>query len=279
MTEAVVLDKKIGLIAGSGQFPFELIKAAKNKGIDIDVVAHIGETDPGITDLAAKTSWVKVGQIGKIIKFFKQSDVKQAIFLGGIKRVNIFSIIFTDLIALKILANMRSFRDDEMLRAITNEIEKEGIKILSPACILDNFLIPAGMHTKKSLTKEERASARLGWEVAEKIGQLDIGQTIIVKDRIVVAVEAIEGTDSAIKRAGEIAGKGTVVVKIPKQDQDMRLDIPSIGLKTIESLKTAGASVLVLKAKGVMVLEPHKVFDMADKAGISIVAYNALCEI
>jgi len=267
------LASPIGLVAGNGIFPLEFAKSAKERGLKVCSVLHRGETDQSLLKESDQHLWIKVGQVGAMIKFFKKSGVKQIAFAGGIRRVRLFGGAYKlDARALKLLARLKSIRDDVILRGIAEEFEREGFDVISPSLLLQRLIIQPGYFGKRELSAEEKRDAKLGWEACRAIGLQDIGQTVCVVDSVVTAVEAVEGTDAAIKRSFELSGRAGVVVKLCKPQQDLRLDLPTIGPKTIESLVLAKASALVLEADKTIVLEPQETMAAADKAGLSILA-------
>lgn len=273
------LPGKITLIAGNGNFPLELLKRAKDQGIDVYTIALIHECSPEVEAFSKKTAWFHVCQLGKIINQIKKWEVKDAIFLGGITRFKLLSIFKTDFRAVKLLSKMKSLRDDEMLRAIINELLIDGIHTHSPSTILSELVVQKGRLSNEGLDSQQLIDAQIGWRVAETIGNLDIGQTVIAKNGTIIAVEAIEGTDRAIIRAGELSGGGFTVVKLPKPNQDMRVDIPSIGEKTINTIHKAGGNTLILKAGGAMILDPNSVKLLADNYSISIEVFESFDDI
>lgn len=263
---------KIGLIAGNGLFPLEFARAAKAKGMEVIVVAHDGETTPEIEGIADHVLWIKVGQLGKLIKFFKEQGVKDALMAGGIKKTHLFSNLRPDLKGAALLARMIHNKDDQILRAVAQDLEAEGITVRESTLLLDNILAPTGVLTKRKPSKDERIDISFGWQMAKAIGRLDIGQTVIVKNRTVLAVEAVEGTDQAIRRGGSLGKEGAVVVKVCKPQQDLRFDLPATGMQTIETMREVKASCLAVEAGKTIILEREKVISAANKAGIAIVA-------
>jgi len=267
--------KKIGLIAGNGSFPVEFAKAAKEKGLSVIVVAHEDETLPEIKEWADALFWIKVGQLGKLIKIFKEQDVRDVLMAGGIKKTRLFSGGFPDLRGAALLARMLHKKDDSLLRAVAEELESEGITVRESTLYLDNLLSPAGVLTKRKPSKEEWKDIRFGWQMAKEIGKLDIGQTVVVKDQVVLAVEAIEGTDEAIKRGGRLCREGAVVVKICKPQQGLRFDLPATGLQTIRSMQDVKAACLAIEAGKTIMIQKDAVLAEANAAGIAIVALDA----
>ena len=267
-------DSPVGLIAGNGSLPLEFVHNARQKGLQVVTVAHIGETAGEIEQISSSCKWIKVGQLGKLISFLRKSGVKQAFFAGGICKPKLFSVFNLDFKGFMTMAKVKTYNDDTVLRAIAKEIEKVGIKIFSAGLILENSVIKKGSLTKRALNEEERINAEIGWEAAEGIGKYDIGQTVVVIKKAVVAVEAIEGTDACMFRAAELGGKGGVVVKLTKPAQDRRFDLPAVGINTVLNMHKIGATALVLKAGGAILLKPQEVIDAANLHDIAIEAWD-----
>jgi DUF1009 family protein len=264
---------RFGLIAGTGRFPLLFAQSAKNHGVEIIAVAHKGQTLPELESLVKKIYWIKVGQLGKLIKILKTEGIKDAAMVGGIKKTIMFSNIVPDFQAISLVAKLRTLNDDALLRAVAEAIEKEGVTIHSSTIFLDELLSPPGCLTKKVPDKKEMRDIEFGWEIAKAIGKLDIGQTIVVKDQVVLAVEAIEGTDEAIRRAGTLGKRnGLVVIKVSKPQQDLRFDVPAIGPGTITTMQEAGAKVLAVESEKTLLIDKEELIRAANKAGIIIVA-------
>lgn len=264
----------IGLIAGNGNFPIEFAKAAKAKGYAVVAVAHEGETLPELEQLADTVVWIKVGQLGKLIKAFKDRGVRDVLMAGGITKTRLFSGALPDLRGAALLARMVAKKDDSILRAVAEELESDGITVRESTLFLDNLLAPAGVLTRRKPSKDELKDIAYGWQLAKEIGRLDIGQTVVVKDLAVLAVEAIEGTDEAIRRGGRLCREGAVVVKICKPQQDLRFDLPATGLRTIETMREVKASCLAIEAGKTIMIERDAVLAAANAAGIAIAALD-----
>jgi DUF1009 family protein len=267
---------KIGLIAGNGNFPIAFARAAKEKGLQVIAVAHEGETLPELAQLVDVIFWVKVGQLGKIINIFKEQGVVDVLLAGGIKKTRLFSNTMPDMRGMALLAKMVHKKDDSLLRAVAEELESEGMAVRESTLYLDNIVAQRGILTKRKPSKEERRDIEFGWQMAKEIGRLDIGQTVVVKDQVILAVEAIEGTDESIRRGGKLCGQGAVVVKVCKPQQDLRFDLPAIGTQTIKSMLEVKASCLAVEAGKTIVIERESVITEADRAGISIIALQDL---
>lgn len=265
----------IGLIAGNGRFPIIFAENARRLGYTVSAVAHIGETEPELEKHVEKIHWIKIGQLNKLIQAFKSDGVRHAVMLGGIKKTHVFTTVRPDLRVLAMAGRLRLWKDDAILREFAAELEREGIQICESTFGLDGILVEEGSLTKRRPTKKEWADVRYGWEIAEAIGRLDVGQCVVVKDRVIVAVEAVEGTDNAIRRGGELAGKGTVVVKRCKPQQDLRFDLPAVGPRTIETMKSVLASVLAVEAGKSVLLDRQEMIRQADRAGIAVMGISA----
>jgi DUF1009 family protein len=266
--------KKIGLIAGNGNFPVVFARAAKEKGMQVIAVAHEGETMPELAQWVDGIYWIKVGQLGKLIQIFKEQKVADVLMAGGIKKTRLFEGGMPDFRGMALLAKMIHKKDDSILRAVARELESEGITVRESTLYLDNIVALQGVLTKKKPSKEEKLDIEFGWQMAKEIGRLDIGQTVVVKDRAVLAVEAIEGTDEAIRRGSRLCGQGAVVVKICKPGQDLRFDLPAIGVMTIQSMEQEKASCLAVEAGKTIMIEREALIRDADRAGIAVIAIN-----
>lgn len=260
----------LGLIAGNGSFPLIFIKEAKKTGEKVLAIALHDETDKTIETLADKTYWLNVGQLSELIKILKKEGIKKCVMAGQVKHTKLFSIK-PDLKAITLLAKLKSKTADSILSAVCGELKKEGIDFIPSNTCLSNFIPKKGVLTKKKPDKAQQQDIEFGFGIAKENTRLDVGQTVCIRDKSVVAVEAMEGTDECIKRAGKITTDFTVV-KVARPKQDMRFDIPVIGMKTIEILKEAGASVLAVEAEKTLILELEDVVKSADENGICIVA-------
>jgi UDP-2,3-diacylglucosamine hydrolase len=263
--------QRIGLIAGNGRFPIIFADNARRLGYAVTAVAHEGETEPELEQHVDRIHWIKIGQFGKLIDALKADGVLRAVMLGGIKKTHVFSTVRPDLRALALAAKLIYLKDDDILRRVAEEIEQEGIQICESTFGLQGILVDEGTLTSREPSQKEWEDIRYGWDVGRQIGALDIGQCVVVKDRVIVAVEAVEGTDGAIRRGGELAHGGAVVVKRCKPQQDLRFDLPAVGPRTIEVMKTVNACVLALEAGRGIVLDRDETIASANGAGIAIV--------
>lgn len=261
----------IGLIAGGGQFPLLFAEAAQARGRRVAAVCHQHETAPELEQRADVCCWVKLGQLGRIIKFFHEQGVTETVFCGTITKTRIFRDILPDLKGLSLWNKIDSKLDDGILRAVAGALEEEGIVVLPSTCYLEHLLFPKGILGRRNPTGEQWADIRFGWRIAREIGRLDIGQCVAVRGGSVLAVEAIEGTDAAIRRGGELAGSGAVVIKLKKPGQDFRFDLPATGVQTIETLASVKGAVLAAEAGQSLIFDRKAMIAAADKAGIAVV--------
>ncbi len=262
---------RIGLIAGNGRFPIIFAENARKLGYSVSAVAHEGETEPELERYVDRIHWIKIGQFNKLIKLLKTDGVRQAVMLGGIRKTHVFTTVRPDFRALALAARLIHLKDDDILRTVAEEIESEGIQIRESTFGLQGILVEQGTLTTRKPSKKEWEDIRYGWDVGKQVGALDIGQCVVVKDRVIVAVEAVEGTDGAILRGGELAREGAVVVKRCKPQQDLRFDLPAVGPRTIEVMETVKASVLALEAGRGILLDRDETIAKANRAGIAIV--------
>lgn len=261
----------IGIIAGGGQFPLLFIEAAHKAGKRVVVVAHKGETVEQVAQAADACCWVKLGQLGKLISFFKKEGVRETVFLGTITKTQIFRDVLPDLKGISLWNKIDRKQDDAILRAIANTLEADGITVLESTMYLGHLLFPAGVLTRKKPNKKQRRDIEFGWQNARAIGKLDIGQCVVVRNCTVLAVEAIEGTDEAILRGGALAKENAVVVKVKKPGQDFRFDLPATGLTTIRNLQSVKGSVLAVEARQSLLFDREQMIQEANQAGIIVV--------
>jgi UDP-2,3-diacylglucosamine hydrolase len=267
---------RIGLIAGNGRFPFLALQGARSLGHDVTVVAVKEEAFKDLEDAArqqhADLHWVSLGHLGKCIKILKSAGVSQAVMAGQVKHVKIFSSgIIPDLTLLSVFTRLKARNTDALISAVADVMRDEGIELLDSTAFLRPLLAREGVLTERAPTEDERDDFQFGYRMADAIAALDIGQTIAVKHKAVVAVEAMEGTDEVIARAGHLAGPGVRIVKVAKPNQDMRFDVPVIGLATIQAMRIASASALSVDAGRTLVMDGEHVFASANEARIAIV--------
>ena len=277
------MKQRIGLIAGNGKFPFLVLEAARAQGFEVIVAAIKEETSPEIASSgAAAVHWLSLGELTKLIETFHKEGVSRAIMAGQVRHKQIFSSIRPDWRLAKLLLSLRTRNTDALLGAVAKVLGDEGITLENSTAFLEPLLARPGVLTKRAPSEEENRNIAYGRGVARQLAEHDIGQTVAVAESACVAVEAMEGTDATIERAGEImaslhAGDSTLsraltVVKIAKPNQDMRFDVPVIGLKTVEVMQRAGASCLALDAGKCLLLDGDSILAAADAAGIAVVA-------
>lgn len=260
-----------GLIAGNGNFPFLVIEGARRQGVALSVAAIKEETDKRIEEVAETIVWVGIGQLGKMISFFKKQAVTKVIMAGQVKHVQIFSGALPDLRMLRMLYNLPRRNTDSLIGGIAAELAKDGIELIDSTYFMRDYLTKEGVLTRRKPDETERGNIEYGLRIANEIARLDLGQTIVVRAKACVAVEAMEGTDATIKRAGELAKGKLTVVKVSKPNQDMRFDVPVVGLPTIETMIQAGAACLCLTAGKTLIFDKEEMIALADRNKISIV--------
>jgi len=264
-------NRKIGLIAGSGQFPLLFAKAAVDSGFSVYTAAYINEADPALEELSAELHWMHLGQVKRLIKFFKQNDVDRAVMLGAIRKTRIFSDVKPDMKAISIIAGMRHTHDDAIMRAFADSLEKESIKIEPSTFLLPELLATKGIWTKRKPSRSERNDIAMGFTIAREIGRLDIGQSVVVCGGSVLAVEAIDGTDATIERGGRLGNGEAVLVKVCKPNQDFRFDIPSVGTQTIDTMVRSRVRTLAIEAEKTLVFDRGAMIHAANSNNITIV--------
>jgi DUF1009 family protein len=289
----------LGLIAGNGRFPFLLLDAARAHGLHVVVAAIKEETDPAINERAARepdfvqVHWLSLGDLSKLIETFQREGVTRAVMAGQVKHKQIFSGIRPDWRLAKLLLNLRTRNTDMLLGAVAKVLEDEGITLISSTAFLEPMLAAAGILTQRGPDETERSDIEYGLRVARGIAGFDLGQTVVIAAGACVAVEAMEGTDATILRAGELLGinkqlrarepesastlgRRLTVVKVAKPNQDMRFDVPVVGVPTIETMRTAGATCLCVEAGRTLLFDREAMIAAADSAGIAIIGETAL---
>jgi UDP-2,3-diacylglucosamine hydrolase len=266
-------DKRIGLIAGSGRFPLIFAQKASQRGYRVYAVGYHDETDLELANHVAEVETLYLGQIKRLLKFFKKHGISEAVMAGAVSKVGAITKIRPDIKAISLIAGMRKdTHDDRILRAFAGMLEKEGIQVCASTFLLPELLAPAGIWTRRKPSRDEIPDMMLGFTVARAIGNLDIGQCVVVGNGTVLAVEAIDGTDSTIRRGGRLSKKGAVAAKVCKPIQDFRFDVPAVGAQTIRIMHEAGVNALVLEAERSMVFDREEMIALADQWGISIAA-------
>ena len=264
---------RYGLIAGNGRFPFLVLEAARSQGIDMVVAAIKEETSPDIERQAQTVHWLSLGQLGKLIKTFKAEGVNKAIMAGQVKHKQIFSGILPDLKMMQVLASLATRNTDSLIGAVARVLEDEGIHLIESTLFLEPLLPKPGVLTKRPPSEDEQKDLEYGYKLARELGRLDVGQTVVVADAACVAVEAMEGTDAVIQRAASLAnGRALRVVKLAKPNQDLRFDVPVIGIPTVEVLRRSGATAMAIEAGKTLMIDRDELLREADAAAITIVA-------
>jgi DUF1009 family protein len=267
---------RLGLIAGNGRFPFLVLEAASAQGHDVTVVAAKEEAFPALADAAARVNsefhWISLGQLGACIAKLKQAGVTHAVMAGQVKHARIFSAgLLPDTTLLSVLAKMGWRNTDGLIGAIASVLRDNGIELIDSTAFIAPLLARPGVLTGRAPSEEELKDFAFGYRMADAIAALDIGQTVAVRHQAVVAVEAMEGTDEVIGRAGQLAGPGVRIVKVAKPGQDMRFDVPVVGVATIQAMRTAGATALSVDAGKTLMIDGDAIVRSADEAGICIV--------
>jgi DUF1009 family protein len=263
--------EKIGLIAGSGQFPLLFSKAAVRMGLVVYTAAYVNEADPEIAKLSKKIEWLHLGQVKRLIRFFKQNQVSRAVMLGAVRKTRLFTDVKPDMKAITIIAGMRHTHDDAVMRAFADSLEKEGITIEPSTLLVPELLAPKGIWTHRKPSRAEKKDIALGFSIARKIGRLDIGQSVVVGGGSILAVEAIEGTDATIERGGKFGKGEAILVKICKPNQDFRFDVPSVGVRTIETMCRFDVRALAIESERTVVFDRMEMIRLANENDIAIV--------
>jgi DUF1009 family protein len=266
---------KLGLLAGNGRFPFLVLDAARAQGHEVTIIAIKEETFSELNAAAerhqARIHWISLGQLGTCISLLKKAGVTTAVMAGQVKHTKIFGGVLPDATALSVFKRLATRNTDSVIAAVADVMREHGIELLDSTRFLQPLLARPGVQTRRPPSAQEQTDLEFGYRMADAIAGLDIGQTICVKDKAVVAVEAMEGTDETIARAGRLAGPGVSVVKVAKPNQDMRFDVPVVGRPTIAAMRAAGATVLSIDAGKTLVLDGDDVINAADASGITIV--------
>jgi hypothetical protein len=263
-----------GLIAGNGVFPLEVARAAHRRGMRVVALAHLNETDAALETAADEVTWIKVGELQRMIDVLKNAGVSEAAMAGGITRARLADSFAPDARAMAMLAKVGRFSDDAVLRAIAAEIEADGITVIDPVPMLDGVLARAGLEAGPAPTPAQLKDLQLAFELMRTLGAFDVGQAVAVLNGVVAAVEAVEGTDAALRRGAKLVGKGMVVAKAAKRGQDLRFDRPAIGPATIELLAEIGASMIGVEAHGAMILEREHTLERAHALSVTLYGHE-----
>jgi len=274
MPEAFQNNSGWGLIAGNGRFPFLVLEGARSQGIEMAVIALKEEASPELEQVAKRLHWVSLGELSKAIELMQREGVKRAVMAGQVKHNKIFSAIRPDWKLAKLLVSLPRKNTDSLIGAVAKVFEEEGIQLVDSTVFLKPLLPEAGVLTRRAPNEHEAADMEYGLVVARRLAGMDIGQTVVIAERACVAVEAMEGTDEAIARAARFAnGKPLVVVKVSKPQQDMRFDVPVVGLPTVKGMGEAGATALAIDASRTLLFDRSRLIETADAAGIAIQAF------
>jgi DUF1009 family protein len=264
--------EKIGIISGNGDLPFIAARNAKERGYSVYVCAIRGETDASIEKYGDAVEWVKLGELKKLVSFFKKREVERVCFVGKITKTSLFSgDLKPDFDCVMLFAKLRNKKDDTILGSLCDYLEQHGLKVIDSTTYLDDCMPGKGLLSKKGPSKAQEEDIQFAWHLAKESGRLDIGQSVVVKDKAVLAVEAIEGTDEAIKRGGLLGRGDVVVVKVAKPNQDMRFDVPTIGIHTIESMLSAKAKVLAFEAGKTILIDKEDVISLVNKQNLVLI--------
>ncbi len=266
--------KSLGIISGMGDLPKAVAQEAKRMGYRTIAIALQPSADDSLRTVADEFRKVSIGRLGGLISLLKKMSVNEAVMAGKVPKALLYKNkkdIIPDLTMARVFLSLKNRADDTIMNAIVHEIEKEGIKLHKTTDFTRSLLAPEGLLTRKKLSKSEKQDIEFGWHIAKEMGRLDIGQTVVVKNRAVMAVEAIEGTDEAIKRGGRLAQKGAVIIKVSKPKQDMRFDVPVIGLDTLLSMKEIKASALAIESGKCIIVDKENFIKEADRAKIVVI--------
>lgn len=264
-----------GIIAGSGPLPIELARALKTLGTRVVVAAHRDESDPAIAAVADRLEWVELGQLGRILELFRGEGVERVTMAGAISRRRILERLKPDAIGMELLRSLAQSSDDTVLRGIARLFEAQGITVVDAADYLPQLRLPRGVVVGAALTAAQKKEIALGLRVLRTLGEHDLGQSLVVKDGSVWAIEAAEGTDAAIRRGASLVGPGVIVVKRAKPRQDTRFDAPVIGPRTLETMIESGAQTLAFDAESGLVFESERVVELAERNGVTVYGLDA----
>jgi DUF1009 family protein len=263
---------RYGLIAGNGNFPFMVLQSARNQNLDMVVAAIREETFPEIESCGFQVHWLGLGQLGKLIRLFKQAGVEKVIMAGQVKHAQIFSSSLPDLTMIRMLASLKQKNTNALIGGVARVLEEAGITLVDSTELLEPHMAPEGTISRRGLNAHERSDVEYARPLAQRIARMDIGQTIVVRDRAIVAVEAMEGTDETIRRAGQLAGRRCLtVIKVSKPSQDMRFDVPVVGASTIQVMVEAGATAIALDAHKTLLFARDELAALADQHDVAVV--------
>jgi hypothetical protein len=261
----------VGLIAGNGRFPLIFAETARAAGYAVIAVAHEGETPPELSAAVASITWIKVGELERMIQAFRSHQITQVVMAGGIRKATLLTHFAPDERAMRFLARLTALSDDTLLRGVADELESEGIHIVDSMPFLDSICTTEGVLSARAPDERQWRDIRFGFDVAKGVGGFDVGQSVVVQSGMVLAVEAIEGTDAAMQRAGQLGARGAVVVKASKPGQDLRFDVPAVGPGTVSVARAAGIAVIALEAGRTLMLDKLAFLTQADAADLVVV--------
>jgi len=263
----------LALIAGRGRLPLEVARAARRRGRRVQAIGFPGETEPALEAEVERLTWLHLGEIGALLRTLREAGAHEAFLVGKVPKTHLYGDLARlrpDSTALGLLARLRDRKDDSILGTLASFLEEQGVRLGAQAELVPELVAGEGVLGRVAPTPAQRADVAFGWPVAKAIGGLDVGQTVVVRDRAVLAIEAIEGTDEAIRRGGLLGGPGACVVKVAKPGQDPRFDLPAIGAETLDVMCEVGASVLAVEAGATLMLERERLLAAADAAGIAV---------
>jgi len=269
------MSRSIGIVAGSGSLPLEMLESAKKEGYSVHVCAVKNEAEGTWIEKADSFEWVRLGELGKLVKYFQSKGVSELVFGGKIQKFSLLKgEVRPDLTLVTLFAKIKDRKDDTLLGTIANFLTEKGLKVLESTRFLKESLPGSQVLTTRKPDSKEWENIHFGFEVAKAIAGLDIGQTVVVKDHSVVAIESVEGTNACIRRGGELGGGKVTVIKVAKPKQDMRFDVPAVGCETLEALKEADAKTFVIEAGKTIVLDFEKFIERANQMKLSVVSFE-----
>ncbi len=269
---SIMLEHKQGLIAGDGSLPVRMAQYAKENGFEVVCISLANDNVKQLKKYCSKVYSCHPGEVNRIEKILMEEEIKQATFLGKVHKRVLLQLHKFDKRAIEILKTVQRLNDDEVMLLIVKEFEKSGITVLDQTIFIKNLMVPSGVLGKHKPTEEQMEDVNYGFWLAKEMGKVDVGQSVVIKDKMVMAVEAIEGTDACIRRGAKLAKKNAVVVKVSKPAQDKRFDIPAVGLRTLKTMKKHGADLLAIEANETIIVEQEKVVKFADDNNIVIMA-------
>ena len=266
--------ERLGILAGVGKLPVECARAAKQLGYEVYAVALLPDTDSAISEFAADFQYISVAQLDAVFNYLKEKQIHQVTLIGKVTKELLFNAaVIPDARMLQLIMSLPDRSDDTIMMMFVRELAKSGIEVFDQTALIRKLMPHRGVITKREPTDDERQDMEFGMRIAKELGRLDIGQTVVVKNRAVMALEAIEGTDACIMRGGKLANGGAVIAKVSKPNQDNRFDVPTVGYKTIETMVESGATALAIEADKTLLVEREKMVALAEEKDITIVAW------